>query len=80
MTMTVKDWEEWYQHPVTQAHLQNLRESRQETMEAWADEAYVGETGERTLQSNAKALGGLQLLSHVIQSIESYKPEEKGQE
>lgn len=61
---------EWKQHPVTQEFLANLKASRQEAMESWAAGAYVGETAEATLAANTAALGGLKLLSQVIDAIE----------
>lgn len=61
---------EWKQHPVTREFLANLKASRQEAMEAWAAGAYVGETADLTLAANTAALGGVKLLSQVIESIE----------
>lgn len=61
---------EWKQHPVTQEFLQQLKASRQEAMEAWAAGVYVGETAEATLAANTAALGGVKLLSQVIDAIE----------
>ncbi len=53
-----------------------LQESKQQTMEAWANEHYVGVTQEQTAAQNAKALGGIDLLRKVLELLESYKPEE----
>jgi hypothetical protein len=60
----------WARDPVTQEFLGGLRESKQETMELWAREAYVAEKPENTLQANAKALGGVALLDKLIVGIE----------
>lgn len=62
---------EWKQHPVTQEFLANLKASRQEAMEAWAAGAYVSDTAEATLAANTAALGGMKLLSQVIDQIEA---------
>ena len=72
MAMQITDTmrQAWARDPVTQEWLERLRESKQMTLEAWAREAYVGETAERTLQANAKALGGVALLEQLIGEIE----------
>lgn len=62
---------EWAQHPVTQFLLSRLKSAKQETMEAWAQEKFVGETIEKTYGENAKALGGLAVLDQVIDLIEN---------
>lgn len=64
---------EWALHPVTLEFIETLKASRQETMVAWAREAFVGQTGEVTLQANAKALGGANVIEQVIDMIEFYK-------
>ena len=56
--------------------VQLLKDSRQATMEEWAKEQYIADTGERTLQANAKALGGIDLLDKVLETLESYRPVE----
>jgi hypothetical protein len=64
---------EWAHHPVTIEFIELLKTSRQDTMVAWAREAFVGQTGEATLQANAKALGGANAIEQVIDMVESYK-------
>jgi hypothetical protein len=39
-------------------------------MEAWASEAYVGESSEATAIANAAALGGMRVLKSIIELIE----------
>ena len=51
-----------------------LKETRQETMEAWANQEYIAATGEQTLQFNAKALGGIDLLDKLFALLDTYKP------
>jgi hypothetical protein len=72
MAMQITDTmrQAWARDPVTQEHLRNLHASKQETMELWAREGYIGETGEVTLQANAKALGGVAALNQLIDGIE----------
>lgn len=76
MTLLPADFQEWAAHPVTQRFLQTLRESRQETLESWAREAYIGETAEQSGHRNAKALGGIDVLDQIIERIEDYSKEE----
>lgn len=73
--MNISDSErrEWAFHPVTQEFLTNLTESRQETMESWAQERYIGATTEHTGLVNAKALGGIRLLDQIIDLIQAMK-------
>lgn len=61
---------------MTQELLRHLKESRIETAYEWSREAYVGETGDQTLQANAKALGGIDLLNKLIEKLEAYNEEE----
>lgn len=65
------------QHPVTQHFLRLLKESRQETLENWSRELYVGNSAEQSALCNAKALGGVAVLDQVIQVIEDMKEEEE---
>jgi hypothetical protein len=74
--MLKEELREWKQHPVTQHFLSLIQQSRQETMEAWANKAYVGETAEATLAANTAALGGMQVLDQVIELIDSMGSEE----
>ena len=41
-----------------------------QTCLAWGSEKYIGETGEKTLQYNAKALGSIDMLSQIIELLE----------
>jgi hypothetical protein len=78
MTVAVVEAErrEWRQHPVTQEFLASLKASKQEAMEMWAGEKFVGETAELTLAANTAALGGMRLLNQVIDQIEAMGEEE----
>lgn len=70
MGITARDKEEWYHHPVTQQFLQGLVSDRYATMETWARQGYTAETPEKTVQANATALGGVEVLAQVIDLIE----------
>ena len=73
MVITRQERQEWAHHPVTQEWLEQLQESKAETMEAWAAEAFVGATPEATQSFNATALGGVRVLKQLIEEIESLK-------
>lgn len=64
---------EWAHHPVTLEHLQEIKESRQETLEAWAKEKFTAATSEQTVAANATALGGIRVLDQMIEHIETYQ-------
>jgi len=72
--ITEQDRLEWAQNPVTKAFLQQLTESRQEAMESWAKEYFVGSTLEEGAIRNATALGGMRVLNDLIAQIESCDP------
>ena len=63
------EWQEWQQHPQTQILLKRLQQVKQETMEAWSREAFIGSTGEESLAQNATALGGMRVLNQVIEMV-----------
>lgn len=44
-------------------------------MEAWASQAFVGESNEKTVTYNATALGGVQVLDDLIAQIDGLKAE-----
>jgi len=54
---------------VTQEFLSNLKESKQEAMNAWALEAFTNEI------QNAAALGGVRVVDSLIDEIEGYQNE-----
>lgn len=70
MAITEQDRTEWAHHPVTQEWLQQLRDSKQDTMEAWASESFVGKGCESTAMQNATALGGVRVLAALIELVE----------
>ncbi len=73
MTVTEGEWKEWATHPVTRAFLEDLKETHQDTLEAWGNGAYVGDSGEETLQFSAKALGSLDMLKQIIKRIDDLR-------
>lgn len=58
---------------MTQEFLKQLLESRQETLELWAREGYIGDSAEQSSLANAKALGGISVLDQVIEKITEMK-------
>jgi hypothetical protein len=79
MQILPRDKQEWFHHPVTQVFLQELRETRQESLEAWAREVFTGATAEATAMSNAKALGGMDVLKQVIDLLEEHNVTDTGE-
>lgn len=55
---------------MTQALLKQLRGIRSETLESWAQRAFVGESQEEGAAMNAFALGGIKNLTEIIETIE----------
>lgn len=72
MAMQITDTmrQAWARDPVTQEHLRNLHASKQEAQECWARQGFERETADQTLQANARALGGVKVLAHLIDQIE----------
>lgn len=77
MNITSTDLLEWSHHFVTQQFLTTLKESRQEVLESWGKEQFIAQDGLVTLQTNAKALGGVHALTQLIDLIESYTENDK---
>jgi len=67
MAIQERDRQEWAYSPVTQEFLRMLKDSRQTTMEAWAQQAFGTE------KENAAALGGVHVLDQAIAVIEEFR-------
>lgn len=67
--ITEQDRVEWARSPGTQMLLQQLRTSRMDAMEAWAGEAFVGQSAEQGQIQNATAIGGIRVLNDLIEQI-----------
>ena len=72
-TLTQADRKQWAHNPVTEEFMQGLKEARQEAMEAWAKEAFVGDDAASSAQMNAAALGGIRVLDQVIEDITEFR-------
>ena len=77
MVMNEGEWLEWARSRGTRAFLAQLQDTEQETLVAWGNGAYIAETGQETLQYNAKALGGLDMLKQVIKRIQELQEQEQ---
>lgn len=64
---------DWAHHPVTEEFLQQLVDSKQDTMEAWAAEKFTAHTPEGTAVVNATALGGIRVLDQLIEQIDGIR-------
>jgi hypothetical protein len=69
---------EWAHNLVTKELLEQLRSSKQESMEAWAAEAFVGASQEQGSLQNALALGGVRVLVDLITQLEEMQQTEGG--
>jgi len=58
---------------VTQELIEFLQGSVQETMEAWADELFTGESMEQGALVNAKSLGGVDAFKKLLAHLENFK-------
>lgn len=77
MPLSRDDKHEWAHTRGTQELLKDLKESRVDTMEAWAAEKFTAAEAEKTMQQNATALGGIRVLNDLIEQIESAMEEEQ---
>jgi hypothetical protein len=68
--ISAQERKDWAESPVTKELLDTLRSSKQEAMEAWAGETFIGKTNEETVAMNAAALGGVRVLVTLIEDIE----------
>jgi len=68
--ISAQERKDWAESPVTKELLDTLRSSKQEAMEAWAGETFIGKTNEETVAMNAAALGGVRVLVTLISDIE----------
>ena len=66
------DRQEWAAHPVTRELLQLLKESKQTTLEDWAKEQFVSEDIHTGALVNARALGGVDTLTQLIEKLEAF--------
>lgn len=73
MALTQADRSQWAHNPVTEEFLTSLKASKQEAMEAWAKEAFIGSDMAATAQMNATAIGGIRVLDQLIEVIIEYR-------
>ena len=64
--VTKEDFSDWLRHPVTQAWQQYLVNLRERGKEEWAQEGYLSENRDATLQRNAAGLARVQLLAALV--------------
>jgi hypothetical protein len=80
MAILDRDRKEWAHHPVTQAFLSDLKETRQSTREAWGRGNLTRASIDETIQVNSEAIGGVSILTQTIDIIEEWQALETGQE
>src|SRR6266403_2152908 len=64
--VSLEAFNNWLEHPVTQALRAHLRAERLEVMELWARGQFTHEDGDQTLQDNSNGIGTCQALQHII--------------
>jgi hypothetical protein len=68
---TSEEMAAWARSRCTKHFLEKvLKEKKQETLEAWAKQLFVSEDPRVTLGLNANALGGVDVMSQLIDMIE----------
>lgn len=78
--ITTVDRVEWGQHPVTKEFLSQLVSSRMETVFAWGNENFVGNSMEQGALQNATALGGIRVLTDLIDQLLALQSFTEGEE
>lgn len=62
---------EWKQHSGTMALVEELNRLRKELALQWEEGGFTGETADRTMQLNSRALGRSQGFSDIMDYIDS---------
>lgn len=68
--MTPQEIQSWKQHPVTEAFIAALDERKRTLQDSWSAGQFTGKSTDETAQMNAKAIGQVQMLDDILQSIE----------
>jgi hypothetical protein len=71
--VTPQQRDEWLANPVTQELIRDLQRTRQDALEAWAKQAYIGKTEYETLQLNMQAIGAVDMIQQLLETLEQYK-------
>lgn len=64
--MKEEEWQEWKVHPGTKEFFEHLKEVREGLREGWSRGQFTGETGDKTLQMNAEAIGRVAMIDYLI--------------
>ena len=62
-----EEFQEWLQHPVTQAFRKYLSNNIRDFQEGWSNGAFTGATSDETIQLNSKAIGQIQILQNILE-------------
>lgn len=68
--MTPQEIQSWKQHPVTEAFIAVLDGRKRTLQDSWSAGQFTGNSTDETAQMNAKAIGQVQMLEDILQSIE----------
>ena len=69
--MTKDEISGWLLHPVTEAHINRLKEAKEEIKEYWASGGYTTESIEGTIQKNAEAIGSIRQIEEILIDVEN---------
>ena len=74
----MSDRADWAKEQVTLELVRKLREDRQHFMELWAAGSHTGDSADKTLQLNSKAIGQVQAIDEILNWIEGDEADESG--
>lgn len=76
MQMTEAERREWFESPVTQLFLGELRTRRFQATQDWAAQSFFdAEDTEKSSRLNLYALAGVDILDQVITMVEEHRPQ-----
>ena len=80
MQLQQSEWHAWYMEPATQAFVQMLRDTINDTKERWAAQAFLNpEDPVKSERANFYALAGIDVLGQVIEMVEDMRPTLEGE-
>lgn len=69
--MIKSEFQQWLNHPATEALLSNLKEQIQFMKDNWAEGSFTSETVDGSVQTNAKYIGQVQTAMTLLEGIQS---------
>ena len=75
--MTKDEINGWLIHPVTEKHIDRLKEAKEEIKENWARGDYTTESIEGTIQKNSEALGSVGMIDQILIDLEDMEADDE---